>query len=143
MNYKFYISVLFAMLLSAIACAQPANSSKEKIEAVKIGFITERLDLTSSQAATFWPLYNEYSQKRKDIKTKILNLPMENNLDKMTEEQILGDIKQLQTYRQSETNLDQEYFEKFSKVISLRQIAKLYKAEREFTKILLKKLEEK
>ena len=123
--------------------AQPASSSKEKIEAVKIGFITERIDLTSNQAAVFWPLYNEFNLKKKELKTKILTLPMESNLDNMTEEQILADVKQLQIYRQQETNLDKEYFDKFSKVISIRQIAKLYKSEREFTKLLLKKLEEK
>lgn len=122
------------------ACAQ-ATTSKDKIEAIKIAFLTDRLDLTPSQAAGFWPLYNEYSAKRKEIKAKISSLAIEKQIDQMTEDQISQDMKTLYSYKESELVLEKEYMSKFTKYISQRQAAKLYKAEREFVKILLKKLE--
>ena len=42
--------------------------------------------------------------------------------------------------RQEELDLEKSYSEKFMKVISARQLADFYKAEKEFTKMLLKKL---
>jgi hypothetical protein len=140
---RYYILAFLLLCLGINSNAQPPNSNKSKVEAVKIGFITEQIGLSSSQAAQFWPIYNEYNAKKKEIKSKILSQSIETNPDAMSDEAIIEDIKLLQTYRQQEVNLDKEYFEKFQKVISLKQIAKLYKAEREFTKILLKKLEEK
>jgi len=54
----------------------------------------------------------------------------------------LDNLKEIFLYRKKEIDLEAEYFEKFKKVISPRQIAALFKAEQDFTKILLSKLEE-
>jgi len=44
---------------------------KERIEVFKIQFITEKLDLTPSEAESFWPVYEEYNKAVKEItKTK-------------------------------------------------------------------------
>ena len=38
---------------------------------MKIAFITEKLSLTTKEAQSFWPIYNEYSQKIEKLrKTK-------------------------------------------------------------------------
>src|SRR6476660_7690060 len=42
--------------------------AKEKINAARIAYITERLGLTPEEAEKFWPVYREYSQKRKEIR---------------------------------------------------------------------------
>ena len=44
---------------------------KERIEVFKIQFITEKLELTPSEAESFWPVYEEYNKAVKEIaKTK-------------------------------------------------------------------------
>jgi len=44
---------------------------KERIEVLKIQFITEKLDLTPSEAESFWPVYEEYNKAVREItKTK-------------------------------------------------------------------------
>src|SRR5437879_9747223 len=48
---------------------QKANA-KEKIKAARIGLITQRLGLTPEQAQKFWPIYNEFSQKRTELVTQ-------------------------------------------------------------------------
>ncbi len=144
MNYRI---LLWALIFFCFAASNEANAqataSKDKMEAIKIGFITERLVLTPTQASSFWPLYNEYTAKRKEIKVKIAALAIEKQLDGLTEDQISQDLKTLYSYKEIELVLEKEYMAKFTKYISQRQAAKLYKAEREFVKILLKKLEEK
>ena len=143
MNYKYLLIFIFSFLCSRGPLLAQSTATKDKLEAIKIGFLTERLDLTPTQAAGFWPMYNEYSSKRKDIKTKINALGIEKQLEQLTEDQISQDIKMLYAYKEAELQLEKEYLSKFTKYISQRQAAKLYKAEREFVKMLLKKLEEK
>jgi hypothetical protein len=44
---------------------------KERIEVLKIQFITEKLELTPSEAESFWPVYEEYNKAVREItKTK-------------------------------------------------------------------------
>ena len=51
--------------LQATNCGYITN---RQIEAARIGMITERLGLSPDQAQRFWPMYNEFSQKRQQIR---------------------------------------------------------------------------
>lgn len=137
---KLLIYILLSIAFSSTAWAQPGN--KEKIEAAKIGFISERLELTPKQAKAFWPMYNEYSAKKKEIRKAINQLKIENS-DNETDAEILDDIKKINLYKQREVDIEKEYVDKFLTVITPKQLAALYKAEKQFTKILLDKLKDK
>ena len=58
--------------MSFTVMAQPPNrgQNKERIKALKIAFITERLDLTEQEAQKFWPVYNAFDDKQAKIKFK-------------------------------------------------------------------------
>ena len=58
----------------------------------------------------------------------------------MTDPQLRDNFVQSFNSRQQELNLEKEYFEKFQKVISLRQVAQLFQAERDFTKEVIKRV---
>ena len=48
----------------------PANAPGEKIEALKVAFISKDLNLTPQEAEKFWPVYNQYSAElRVDFKS--------------------------------------------------------------------------
>ena len=47
----------------------PASPQKEKIEALKMGYISKELDLSPEEAQKFWPVYNQY-QKELDAAKK-------------------------------------------------------------------------
>lgn len=58
---------LFLFFIASHLAAQQ-ESKHEKLEALKIAFITEKLSLTTKEAQNFWPVYNEYSQKIEKIR---------------------------------------------------------------------------
>jgi hypothetical protein len=60
--------------------------------------------------------------------------------ESMSDQQIRDNITQSFAMRQQELNLEKEYFDKFQKVISLRQVAQLFMAERDFTKEVIKRV---
>ncbi len=133
-----------AVLLLAAAPAQAQGGGRRaqrlgQLENAKIAFITNRVSLTQDQAQKFWPLYNEYSGRRRDL-NRDGRLLRRDVVEGMSDQQIRENFTQAFALRQQELNLEKEYFEKFQKVISLRQVSQLFLAERDFTKEVIKRV---
>ena len=110
-----------------------------QLENAKIAFLTTRVSLTQDQAQKFWPLYNEFSDRRREL-NRAGRLLRRDITEGMTDPQLRDNFAQAFNTRQQELNLEKEYFEKFQKVISLRQVAQLFQAERDFTKEVIRRV---
>ena len=110
-----------------------------QLENAKIAFITNRVSLTQEQAQKFWPLYNEFSARRREL-NRSGRLLRRDVTDGMTDQQIRENFNQAFAMRQQELNLEKDYFDKFQKVIALRQVVQLFQAERDFTKEVIKRV---
>lgn len=134
------------MALLSITTASAQRKSEEEIKRIqdaKVAIITNRLNLTPEQSTGFWPVYNEYSQKRKEIhraQRKIIN---DKKAEGQTDDQVLNNLKEVQELRQKELDLEKEYQNRFLKVISASQVIELYKAERTFNDMLIQRLKNK
>lgn len=53
--------------LSGYSQDRDQEYDKEKLEAARIAYITNRLDLKPSQAEKFWPIFNQYQEDRKEL----------------------------------------------------------------------------
>lgn len=123
--------------------AVKAQDKSTKIEAAKVAFVKEKIQLTENQEMLFWPIYNDYLDKKQEIRKQIKALKTETGALSATDEQLKLDLQKLFDLRQQELMLEKEYFTlKFIKVISLRQVVELQKAEKQFTLMLIKKLED-
>ncbi|MBE9460409.1 hypothetical protein IEE83_00800 [Dyadobacter sp. UP-52] len=136
--------MLFTLLSTATAWAQrPSGEEMQRIQDAKIAIITNRLNLTPEQSTGFWPVYNEYSQKRREIhraQRKIIN---DKKAEGKTDEQVLNNLKEVQDLKQKELDLEKEYQTRFLKVISASQVVELYKAERTFNDMLIQRLKQR
>lgn len=122
---------------------RPSGEEMQRIQDAKIAIITNRLNLTPEQSTGFWPVYNEYSQKRREIhraQRKIIN---DKKAEGKTDEQVLNNLKEVQDLKQKELDLEKEYQTRFLKVISASQIIELYKAERTFNDMLIQRLKQR
>jgi len=137
-------------LVGLLCCAAPAVQAQNgpggrrgerlaQLENAKIAFITNRVSLTQEQAQKFWPLYNEFSARRREL-NKNGRMLRRDITESMSDQQIRENLTQSFTLRQQELNLEKEYFDKFQKVITLRQVAQLFMAERDFTKEVIKRV---
>jgi Spy/CpxP family protein refolding chaperone len=136
------------LLLSAGSFSLQAQNrhhelSKERLQNIqnaKIAFLTEKLSLTPEQSQKFWPIYNQLENERENLREKSRALRSE-NLEAMSDTEIRTALNNRLNWRQEEIDLDKRYMERFTRVISVRQLASLYRNEREFTKVLLRKLD--
>jgi hypothetical protein len=140
---KKYIIMIMVLLISTISQAQ--KPGKERIEAMKIGFITKRLSLTAEEAQRFWPIYNRFVDEQEKLrKTTKANLIEEladpSALSNAEAEKALQEMLQ---FKSNEAELIRKYTNEFKKVISVQKVVMLFKAELEFKRELLKQLKER
>lgn len=140
----FALLLLFIGLASTTAQAQRRSEEEiKKIQDAKVAIITNRLNLTPEQSTGFWPMYNEYAQRRREIhraQRKIIN---DKKAEGQNDEAVLSNLKEVQELRQKELDLEKEYQNKFLKVITASQVIELYKAERTFNDMLIQRLKQK
>jgi hypothetical protein len=95
----------------------------EKIQALKIAFITQKLELTTDEAQKFWPVYNQYEGEIRG--TQAIN----NGNALESEEKLL--------------NIRKKYKPSFEKVIGQQKLNKLFNAEKDFRTVLIHRLKDR
>ncbi len=136
-----WISWIIGLVLTAqVASAQNDPNGRQKIEAAKIGMITNRLNLTTDQAPQFWAVYNEYNAKKQELNRRIRQLRNEPARNNLSDDQLKNGLREVNATRQKLADLDQEYMDRFLKVISAAQLNELYRTEQAFNKMLLNQL---
>ncbi|SDE64861.1 hypothetical protein SAMN05421636_106251 [Pricia antarctica] len=139
MNNRTKIMVTSVLLMSSILFAQH-KPDKDKIKSLKVAFLTERLDLSSKEAQTFWPIYNEYNEKRDAMHEQKQDRVYRKmgDVENLSEKEAGELIKQYLTFEENEEELDKNFTERISKVISAKKTLLLLRSEYEFKKQLLK-----
>jgi hypothetical protein len=119
--------------------AQP-GSRLNQLDNARIAFITGRLTLSQDQAQRFWPVYNEFTAKRRELNRSVRQARLALGNLSLSDAQLRDNFNQEFGIRQQLLALDKDYFERLQKVLSLRQVAQLYQAERDFTKEVLQRV---
>lgn len=140
--------VFILLLIPIISIAQNRQGGGgggrlQKIHSAKIGMITERLNLTPEQAPQFWAVYNEYENKKIDLKKTIRRTMEEAVSLAATDDKIMSAQKQVINLRRKELDLEEEYMNKILRTITPRQFSELKRTEANFNKMLLERLNEK
>ena len=138
-------NLIFTIVLLTSLSIFSQESKSDKVEAMKVGFITNRLELTAKEAQVFWPLYNEYNSKMEKLrKTKRSDFEeLKNKSDNITDKELETFINEVFASKQKELDLQKEYYEKYAKVLPVKKVAMLYQAENQFKRELLRKIKEK
>jgi len=123
----------------------PSPERKEEIAAMKIGFLTKKLSLTTEEAKVFWPVYEKYQDELDKLRDgrrkerKAAKDEMDTMTDKELEKLVDGEI----TFRQAELDLMKNYNSQFKAVLPMKKVALLYRAEDDFKRELLQKIQER
>jgi hypothetical protein len=117
----------------------PRHERFAKIQAMKIAYITQELNLTPGEAEKFWPLYNEFEAKRNKIMNGVIKgtpheMPDLGNMsDEEVNEMILNKFKE----ERAMVDLQEEYFVKYKEVLPVKKVARYYEAEKRFRSRLI------
>ena len=135
--------LLFVLLITSITFTGLAQDANAKIEAARIALITERLNLTPDQAEKFWPIYKEYTNKRRDINQQFRSQVGNVDPNTVSDEEAKKLVQMQLEKKQQELNLEKQYSERILSVISTRQMVSLRKAEQDFKILLMEKIKQR
>jgi hypothetical protein len=114
--------LLFCILFLAGFFVRSQNGTR--IEALKIAYITNKLNLSPEEAQKFWPIYNNYSLELKVTRMKAMN---NNSSEIELDESLL--------------NIRKKYSVLFGQVLSPAKVDTFFKSEKEFGHFVQKEME--
>lgn len=139
MKTKQLITALFLMFSITFYSQE---SKKEKIKALKIAYITKDLNLSSSEAEKFWPVYNTFDEKQFNIRMvkmrKIRNELKSKPIDDFSDAEATALLNQIDVLEEESYQIKKKLVTDLQKIISPVKILKLKQAEDNFNKSLLK-----
>lgn len=137
------ISILSIFTFSVMIAQErrgPSPEMLEKIKTEKISFFTSKLDLTSAEAQTFWPVYNEFDKRRYEIQRQkhdfermrddAFNKLSETEIEKLTNDYLVSFEK--------EALLLKDYNKQFLKILPKKKVLMMYRTEFEFRSHLIR-----
>lgn len=140
-KYGYLLSLSFLTFFSNVSAQEPEEKN-ERIQAQKVAFITERINLTSREAQVFWPVYNEYQEKKDkiNVQRRTTREYYKKNARTLSDKEADELLNKYISIEQQEITLLIEYNDKFKQVLSPKKVMQLYIAENQFKAWLLNKL---
>ena len=144
-------TLIFGLLLSTAAVmAQPKmgdraelEKKKEKIEAIKMAYLTEEIELTVAESQAFWPVYNELQEKEHELRDKqrtgLKKLAGEEPSEKEVEKMLYS----LMDIHIAIEELRKSYLDDFIEVIGAKKTVQLLRAEKEFGRRMMERMKGK
>ena len=136
-----------ALFLGATSGALNAQS-KEQIEKFKEErkvYFTEKLELTEKESKAFWPLYEDFQNRKMKLVEDERNTwsYAHKNAENLTDKEILETLHKGYALKEKQLELEMEYYqEKFLAALPAKKVLKLGKVEWDFRRHLLRKLRE-
>ena len=125
---KKYLLIISLLLGFTIAGMSQDEDKKDggRIEALKIAYLTRKLNLTTEEAQKFWPVYNKYSDELRKVQIEA----RQNNTSEIDrDEKVL--------------NIRKRYNGEFSKALSAEKANSFFRVEKEFNSFLQKEMIER
>jgi hypothetical protein len=119
-----YIFTLLFFIGSFQLVTQAQQRDGERLEALKVAYLTKKLNLNTEEAKKFWPVYNEYMTDLKKVRQE------NRGGDELKREEKLLEVRK-------------KYQASFSKALSPDRANEFFKAEKEFYGYVQKELQER
>ncbi len=135
-------TILYTILLLTGSLTLTVQPNKDRIEAMKVSFITRELDLSTEEAQVFWPVYNQMQADIEEIHRERQELHQRHQrLDTMSDRDVELLVDKALQLDEQELAIRRKYTAELKKVISVRKVARLQAAEKEFRALLLNELQ--
>ena len=139
---KVLIPLLLLLVIAFGAAAQQQDDNdppqqadpkaQEKINSLRIAYLTDKLGLTPEQAEKFWPIYREFAERRKEIRSELRQAAKgidKNNPDPKKQQELVDLSLKV---KQRVLDLEKDYSGRLLKVVTAEQMLRLPNAEAEF-----------
>nr|WP_321245816.1 hypothetical protein [uncultured Psychroserpens sp.] len=129
---KIAFTLLFIVI--TMSAFSQGKDKRERIKALKIAFITEKLELTETEAQNFWPLYNAHEANNDALRQQSRQNRKGADLESMTDADAKSMIDKMLVLEQQKLQLRKQFATDLMKVIPAKKVILLKISEDEFNK---------
>lgn len=135
-------TIIISFLVIYSSLAQDGQLIGEEIQARKIAFITEQLDLSPDEAKLFWPVYDEHHDQLTDLRKQYPS-SRKMALQSANDTEATQMIQDYLTREQRQVEIKQSMVNDLDGILSPVKIAKLLNLEAEFKRKLLRAMRDR
>jgi len=127
--------LVIVILMSLSAQAQDFNDylevSREVLKTEKKALIADLMQFSPEESQVFWPLYNEFEEKKYVVNTRYFNLVQKfaDNYGSMSDEVATQVINESMSIDMEMIKLEKAYAKKFMKILTPQRALKYLQAE--------------
>ncbi|MDO6597048.1 sensor of ECF-type sigma factor [Oceanihabitans sp. 2_MG-2023] len=127
------IITLFILFLSVTTFSQNDRKEREdKIKALKVAYITENLNLSTTEAEKFWPVYNTYEEQIQNIRSEYHSKKRDINFETLSENEAQKLLDEMEALNLKRNNINDKYKLALRKVLSAKKTLLLKNTEDNF-----------
>lgn len=135
--------IILMLLILNISYGQKSKMSFERLKALKMSYITEKIGLTQAEEPIFWEIYDQYEKKIFiECRKKIRNLRKShmNSQDNFSNSEALEVIRKINELEQYALQLKEERDKSLLEKFSANLILKMHRAEYFFNRDMVYKM---
>lgn len=115
---------VFGIIIILLVHFSSSAQNNNRLEAYKIAYLTNKLNLSTTEAQKFWPIYNRYTSEIKQVKAQN---PDMDEID--MEEKVI--------------NIRKKYKSEFGQAMSDEKVNQFFKIDKEFNNSIRKELQQR
>ncbi len=115
----------------------------EKLKALKVAYITERLDLTEAEAQKFWPIYNTFEDKQRELRKQQFLMRKNSDFESLSEDEAIKKLDEAIVNENKLHELRQKFIEDVRKVLPPKKVILLMTAEETFKRQMLEQFKKR
>ena len=134
--------LILILTLSINSFAQD-NGKKNVIKALKIAFITERLQLTEIEAQKFWPIYNAFDSENQKIRQETVGKFRRTDFSSMNEIEAKKQLEDMMVADTKKHQLRQQFVNDLLKILPAKKIIILKATEDAFNRRMMQEMKKR
>ena len=148
MKLKFIAIMLFAFVYSLTGVQAQQGNKKgqigDRIQAQMVAYLTSELSLTPQEAEKFWPVYNDYTNRKNklDEESKTIMKYITRNSDNLSDKEINESMEKFLQLQEQIHKLFLDYHQQYLQILPPKKVMKIYITENQFKAVLLNQIRE-
>ncbi len=136
-------TLLILILSLSISTFAQDKDRYERIKALKIAFITERLDLTETEAQKFWPIYNAFEAENQKLRQQFGGRDGKGKIDGLSEQEAKSNLNKMMKAEADRHQLKQQFVKDLLKVLPAKKIILLKATEDAFNRRMMEQFKKR
>jgi Skp family chaperone for outer membrane proteins len=135
--------LLILILVFSISSFAQNKDRHERIKALKIAFITERLQLTETEAQKFWPIYNAFDTENQKMRKETMGKFRKVDFESMSDQEAKNHLEDMMATDKRKHELKQQFVEDLLNVLPAKKIILLKATEDSFNRRMMEQMKKR